>query len=264
MPEYDFRTFSSYDLELLVQDLLQQLFSVRIEGFKQGKDGGIDLRYAATAGQGFIVQCKHYASSGFAKLRSHIADSELPKIRSLAPSRYILATSVPLSPANKYDLLRILGPFCQGTSDILGKEDLNNLLGVHPEIERKHYKLWLSSTTVLDRLLHSQVYNQTEIALEQIHEKLCRYVQNESYNEALTILDQLHYCIICGIPGIGKTMLADALLVSLIGQGYEAIRIVGAVDEALSLYKKGKPQGLRPVKWCVKVSRVLRGFSPAS
>jgi hypothetical protein len=242
MSEYDFRTLSSYDFELLVRDLLQADFGVRIESFKQGKDKGVDLRYSASHGAGFIAQCKHFVGSGFAKLVSHLKDLEVPKIVRLAPSRYILAASVPLSPANKEELLRVLRPFCLDPGDVLGKEDLNNLLGRHPEIEQQHFKLWLSSTKVLDRLLNSRIYTQTDLALEAIQERICRYVQNESYGEALAILEELHYCIICGGPGIGKTMLADILLVSMIGHGYEAIKITGSVNEALALYKRGKPQ----------------------
>ena len=242
MPDYDFRILSSYDFEILVRDLLQAEFGVRIESFKQGKDAGIDLRCANSSSDNFIVQCKHFVGSGLAKLESHLAASEMPKIDRLAPSRYILATSVSLSAKNKNDLLRILAPHCKAPGDVFGREDLNNLLGRHPEVEKNHFKLWLSSATVLDRLLHSRIYTQTELALDVIQEKMSRYVQNASYSEALAILDELHYCIICGMPGIGKTMLADMLLVSLVGAGYEAIRISGTVDEALTLFKKGKPQ----------------------
>lgn len=242
MPEYDFRTLSSYDFELLVRDLLQAEFNVRVESFRQGRDQGIDLRYAAAPGGAFIAQCKHYGGSGFAKLVSHLAVSEKEKVTRLAPARYILATSVPLTPLNKAEILGVLAPHCLGPSDVLGREDLNNLLGRHPEVERQHFKLWLSSTTVLDRLVHSRIYTQTELALDAIQEELCLYVQNDSYTDAHALLDELHYCIICGIPGIGKTMLADILLVSLIGAGYEAIKLTGTADEALTLFKKGKPQ----------------------
>ncbi len=47
MPDYDFHQLSSYDLEILTRDLLQAHWGVTIESFKIGKDGGIDLRYAA-------------------------------------------------------------------------------------------------------------------------------------------------------------------------------------------------------------------------
>jgi hypothetical protein len=242
MPEYDFRTLSSYDFEILARDLLQAEFQTRVESFRQGRDQGIDLRFAESPRGGFIAQCKHFGGSGLAKLASHLASSERAKVERLSPPRYLLVTSVSLTPANKQELLGILQPYCHGPHDIFGKEDLNNLLGRHPEVERQHFKLWLSSTTVLDRLLHSQIYTQTELALDEIQEKMCRYVENESFREALTILDELHYCVICGIPGIGKTMLADMLLVSLIGSGYEAIKVASSVDEALHVFKKGKPQ----------------------
>lgn len=241
MPDYDFRALSSLDFEVLVRDLLQEELGVRVESFKQGKDKGVDLRFAM-AGEGAIVQCKHFVGSGYAKLAAHLAKSERPKIEALNPQRYILTTSVPLSAVNKDELVRTLAPYCKGPLDVLGKEDLNNLLGRHPEVEKRHFKLWLSSSAVLEKLLHARTYTQTELELEMIQDRVARYVQNESYAEARKILDELHYCVICGVPGIGKTMLADMLVISLIAAGYEAIKITGDVGEALDVYRKAKPQ----------------------
>ena len=46
--------------------------------------------------------------------------------------------------------------------DLLGREDLNNLLRKHTEVEQKHFKLWLSSTSILERILRSGIYNRTQ------------------------------------------------------------------------------------------------------
>ena len=46
------------------------------------------------------------------------------------------------------------------------------------------------------------------------------------------ILDKYHYCIIAGIPGIGKTTLAEVLLADLVDrQGFEAFRIAHDLSE---------------------------------
>ena len=59
MPNYNFSTLNDRDFELLTQDLLQAELQITLEGFKSGKDQGIDLRYARN-GENTIVQCKHY------------------------------------------------------------------------------------------------------------------------------------------------------------------------------------------------------------
>jgi hypothetical protein len=48
---------------------------------------------------------------------------------------------------------KLFHPFIQKSADIYGSGDLNNLLGKFPEIEKQHYKLWLSSINVLEQIL---------------------------------------------------------------------------------------------------------------
>ena len=94
MPDYYFHQLSPYDLEILARDLLQAHWGVRIESFKTGKDGGIDLRYA-TATNKVIVQVKHLTKTGIAGLLREV-QNEAVKVKRLQPSRYVLVTSVPL------------------------------------------------------------------------------------------------------------------------------------------------------------------------
>lgn len=225
MPDYDFKALSSYDFELLSRDLLQADLGIRLESFSQGADCGIDFRNRDNH-TNLIVQCKHYADSGFARLTSALRRKERQKIDALAPSRYILTTSVSLTPPRKEKLIEILTPHCVNSSDILGREDLNNLLNQHPEIERGHFKLWLTSETVLRRVLDAGIFADTDAHLDRVRQRLSRYVQNASFDRARELLDRSHYCIIAGIPGIGKTTLAEVLLADLVDrQGFEALRI---------------------------------------
>jgi hypothetical protein len=195
MPKYSFQSLSDADFEELVRDLLQQELGMRLEAFTSGRDGGIDLRYSRSGGSALIVQCKHYERSGFAKLKSVLLREELPKVRLLSPERYILCTSVGLTPDNKEDLLRLLAPFCHSTSDILGREDLNNLLACYPKIETNHHKLWLTSVPVLEKVLHAATFFQIGVERSEIERKLSIYVQTPAYDEALDVLDKYNYCI---------------------------------------------------------------------
>jgi hypothetical protein len=52
--------------------------------------------------------------------------------------------------------------------DILGKDDVNNLIDRHPKIEKDNYKLWLTSTNIMERILHNTIYNQSLIEIENI------------------------------------------------------------------------------------------------
>lgn len=241
MANYSFETLSAHDFEALVRDLLQSELGVLLESFKAGRDLGIDLRYAPAKDNSLIVQCKHYAGSGSAKLISDLRLHEAPKVSRLSPQRYIIATSVGLSPTDKTAILGLF-PLCKSTGDVYGKDDLNNLIDRHPHVEKSHYKLWLSSIHVLEILVKSTTITRTRLDLEDIHRKTKFYVQNASYDKAQSILDEQHYCIITGIPGIGKTTLAEALYVDHVSRGYEPVRIYRSIDEGFEMYKQGVRQ----------------------
>lgn len=241
MPNYDFKTLSPIDFEILVRDLLQEELGVRLESFKSGRDRGIDLRYCSNPYNTLIVQCKHYAGSSFQTLLSEIKKHELDKVNKLQPNRYILATSLGLTPGQKDELVKIHTPYIQTPGDIFGKDDLNGLLTKHPKIERHTFKLWISSILVLEEILHSKVKNVSRDALERIQQHAKYYVQNKSFSEAIKILDKYNFCIIAGIPGIGKTILAEMLTLYYVNLGYEIVKITGDISEATALdYVKQK------------------------
>ncbi len=84
--------------------------------------------------------------------------------------------------------------------------------------------------------------NRTRVELEHISRKIKYYVQNESYPKAKKILEEQNYCIISGIPGIGKTTLAEALFLDHIGRGFEPVRIYRSIDEGFEMLNQGLQQ----------------------
>ena len=142
----------------------------------------------------------------------------------LRPARYVLATSVPplASPTSKQSPRCSAVDFSVG--DVLGQDDLNNLLGRYPAVEQKHYKLWLASRAVLDRVLHSSILTQTEFQIEKVHATVRRNVRSNAYPDALKILEQNRVVIISGAPGVGKTTLANMLLYTHLERGCGASR----------------------------------------
>lgn len=235
MPNYDFKTLSPVDFEILTRDLLQEELGVRLESFKSGRDRGIDLRFCPSPDDTLIIQCKHYAESFYNVLLRKIKKDELEKVKKLKPKRYILATSLGLTPNQKDELIKIHAPFIQSPGDIFGKDDLNGLLAKYPKIERHTFKLWFSSVPVLEEILHSKVKNVSRDTLEKIQEHAKYYVQNKSFPEAIKILDKYNFCIIAGIPGIGKTILAEMLSLHFVRLGYEIVKINGDISEATAL-----------------------------
>jgi hypothetical protein len=258
MADYDFTAcLSPLDFELLSKDLLEAELGIQLENFSEGRDKGIDLRYAPVRGSGrtvynlaslgtaqkppeLIVQCKRYSS--FSNLKSELKNKELAKIIKLKPDRYILTTSVSLSPPQVDELKSILSPFVQSTGDIYGCERLNSLLSKYPEIERRHIKLWVTSAGVLDSILNAGTHMVSREEVERTIAAAKIYVRNTSFDEALAILKKHRVCIISGLPGIGKTTLARMLLLYFYERNFDVVKIESDISEARAVGYHKKPR----------------------
>ena len=196
-----------------------------------GADEGIDLRHCNRSGRVTIVQCKHYAGSDFPRLLSHLRRRELPQVERLRPARYVVATSISLTPANKCRIIDLLGPYVRHSRDVLGCDDLNGLLSRHPEVQRRHIKLWLTSVELFDRAMRHARLCQSEFEVQRIHARSHLYVPNQCFKRARAILQRNRVVIIAGKPGIGKTTLAEMLLYSYIGRGYTPVVLRSSIEE---------------------------------
>jgi Restriction endonuclease len=108
---YDFSSLSHREFEDLARDVVGREIELRFEAFPEGPDDGMDGRHARADGT-IVMQAKHYHGSGFAALKSKMT-KERQSIDRLAPTRYILVTSAPLTPKNKTVLAEIIGPSLQ-------------------------------------------------------------------------------------------------------------------------------------------------------
>jgi len=136
---HDFSALSSYDFELLCADLLGRDLDLRLETFTPGPDGGVDLRHLHSADNSLVVQCKHWLKSGWSSLKSHLENDEAETVRNLSPDRYMVATSVPMTPDRKAVIYSFFADFMESPADVYGPEDLNGLLRASPEIEQSHF-----------------------------------------------------------------------------------------------------------------------------
>lgn len=230
---YDFTSLSPSDFEELISDLLSKEWKTRLEIFKAGKDGGIDLLNSrtTTGDPHTIVQCKRYGAGKFGQLFASMV-KERAKLDQLRPERYVLVTSVPLSKNNKEKLLEILYPYCSSTSDIYGADEVNALIRDYPSVEQAHFKLWISSTAILERVLHAKVFAVTDATIEATLREVRKLVPHKGLNKALEMLGGHGHVLIVGNPGIGKTTLARMLLCHFMREDFEPVWVVGNIDEA--------------------------------
>jgi adenylate kinase family enzyme len=242
MSDYDFSSLNDKEFEDLSADLLTCHLGSRVERFKVGRDGGVDGRFFSSEGDEVIIQCKHWIKSGIAALIRSIEKTEADKVRKISPKRYVFVTSLELSRVNKIKIKNLLSPYILSESDVFGNEDLNDILSNNIGVERKHYKLWISSTNVLQTILSSAIIGRSRHKLEEIIEESNRYVVTQSHIQAIEKLENIHSVIITGSPGVGKTSLADQLCQYYTAKGFEFCFIENSLNEAEDIYNDESKQ----------------------
>jgi hypothetical protein len=234
---YDFTALNDKEFEQLARDILNECLGLDLQDFKPGKDQGRDLRFSTGAqSDEIVVQAKHYVKTGIQKLIRDLKTNELAKVKRLKPSRYIVVTSVPLSAADKDIIYEIFRPFMLSANDVLGKEDLNKYLAKMPGIETKWFKLWLTSSAVLNKVLNNAVLGRSHFIEDRIRRTIDRYVQGAYMKDALDVLLQHQFILITGQPGVGKTTLADMLTYFLLSKKCQLVYIDNDIKEAEALF----------------------------
>jgi hypothetical protein len=233
---------TDHDFEVFVADLFHAVEDRRYEVFARGADGGVDLRHLG--GDGIhVVQCKHALFSTVAQLVSQ-AKKERVNLAALdpQPASYRFVTSRRLTAANKVTLRVKLDPYIASDADILGEDDLLLLLGEHPEVERRHIKLWMPSSAGLQALLNASVGSRARTLAQDIERSLPLWVPNAAFDEARQMLRDRGVCVVAGTAGIGKTTLAKMLVGDAIDAGYELVVVSADIEEAWRVHDPSVPQ----------------------
>jgi len=239
---YSFESLNDKEFENLVVDVIGQTLDTRIERFKAGKDGGVDGRFFNNENGEVILQCKHWLKSGMAKLLKSLETEEVEKVRKLNPKRYIFVTSLPLSHPNKKKIMALFQPYILRADDIYGSEDLNQLLATYPDIEKRHYKLWIASANVLQRFLNEAIYGRSNEFVTRLKESSRIYVYSDNHKRTVEKLKQDHVVVITGEPGSGKTTIAGQICLELIKQEYTLFVIQDDLKEAESVFARDEKQ----------------------
>jgi len=241
MANYDFSTLNATDLEELARDLLNdaqpQGSPICYITYKEGKDRGIDLLYSTDNKEHeHVGQVKHYYRSGYSKLLSDLKNKELAKVKALAPSRYIVLTSVDLSPDNAKAIKKVFEPYLRNLSDIYGKNDLNALIDKNPSILERHYKLWLADFSIITMILGSPLKFRSSLMADiELKKRLRVYIKTALFDTIRDTLARRRYVIITGEPGVGKTTLAEMLAYQYIGEHYQMSYVTDAKEAEAAL-----------------------------
>ncbi|RKJ33271.1 AAA family ATPase, partial [Butyricicoccus sp. 1XD8-22] len=188
MPKYDFHNIlEPLEFEALVCDIVRTRDNIFIETYKEGRDLGIDGSYIKK-GEKVIIQAKRYKD--YKSLLYQLKNNELPKVRKLNPTRYILGVSIEFNPDQKNEILELFKGYILDTSDIISANNINDFFKdkKYKWIELNYHKLWMPSVNILSKILeeaaHKPIYKESSIELKEAFRTTDFFVPTRIYRQA--------------------------------------------------------------------------------
>lgn len=156
--------------------------------------------------------------------------------------RYILATSVEMTPSAKEKILDGFRPYIQSTGDIYGISEITSFLQNNPEVVRKNMRLWLNDATILEAMISKNVIQRSLHLADDIKDTLRTYVPSANLRKAMNLVEKNHVVLVSGPPGAGKTTLAQVMCAHYADRGFEVVEVSENVEDVYRVWHDGEPQ----------------------
>lgn len=215
----NYANLSDVDFEELAKDVMEQKLGIKLHTFAKGRDGGIDI-VDDISQCNHLIQVKHYYKSNFSNLKSTLI-KEAKNVNNLKPKQYYIFTSLSLTPENIKTIYGLFEIYMESPHhNIIHLNNIEDFLNKHEDIVKKHYKLWLSYSGILDKIKSEDVIIDSDSLKGKIEEHKDMYVMTRIFSEALNILDQHRALLLVGPPGIGKTITSEMIVLKYLSEGY--------------------------------------------
>lgn len=214
----NYGNLSDVEFEYLCQDVMSKMLNLNFNRFAPGRDGGIDLY---SYDEKIIVQVKHYWISPVASLIASLKKEKV-KIKENSPLQYYVCCSKQLSKEKIKEIYSMFSEYMLSEKNVITLSEIDDFLN-NPEnmdILKKHYKLWLSSTSVMEDIFTKDICIDCESLLSNIEEEERLFVKTTAYDYALKCLSKNRCLLITGNPGVGKTVLSKMLILHFVASGY--------------------------------------------
>lgn len=217
---FNYQNLDDIEFEELCKDIMQKELNTTLRTFGKGRDGGIDLK-DNIPGYNIIVQIKHYINSDFSQLKASLK-KEIEKVKKLNPKQYYICCSQKLSPQRVSEIYELFEDYMSSEKNIMTLNQIDSFLEeeCNSDIVRKHFKLWLSASSILSEINNHDIFVDCETLLEDIKEESNYYVQTKIYDNCIKVLDEFRVLMLVGSPGVGKTTMSKMIILHYANQGY--------------------------------------------
>lgn len=230
----NYANLNDMEFEALCKDIMERMLGVSLQRFGPGKDGGVDLT-DDISNKSVVVQVKHYRNSTTGQLVRSLKN-ELPKVITLAPKQYYICCSRELTAANINELYQHFQSYMSSARQIITLIEIDDFLkqDVNRDILKKHFKLWLDDTGILQELSNDEIFVDCEAFLDDADELHKLFVRTSAFDRALNALENDQTLCIIGDPGVGKSITSKMLALYYASQGYR-VRYTSNITDLGSL-----------------------------
>ena len=241
----NYANLNDMEFEALCKDIMERMLNVSLWRFGPGRDHGVDLTDDVST-KSIVVQVKHYRDSTTDQLVRSLK-KELPKVTELGPQQYYICCSRKLSADNINALYQHFQAYMASARHIVTLIEIDDFLNqeANRDILKKHFKLWLDSTGILEDLLNGDIFVDCEALLSDVDDLQKLFVRTSAFDKALKVLESNQPLCIIGDPGVGKSITSKMLVLHYAAQGYR-VRYTTDVTDLKSLKKSLRDDAATP------------------
>lgn len=230
----NYANLNDVEFEALCNDIMERKLKTSLRRFAPGRDGGVDLTDDVST-KSVVVQVKHYRNSTTDQLVRSLKN-ELSKVISLSPKQYYICCSRELSAANINELYQHFQSYMASDRHIVTLNEIDDFLKQYAnrDILKKHFKLWLDDTGILQELNNDDIFVDCEAFLDDAEELHKLFVRTSAFDRALKALEKDQTLCIIGDPGVGKSITSKMLVLHYASQGYR-VRYTSNITDLGSL-----------------------------
>ena len=151
---------------------------------------GVDITETKLSGK-HMVQVKHYIDSPYPTLRSSLK-KELPKVKQKQPQHYYVCCGKKLTAQNISEIYQLFSDYMDDAEAVVDLMEIDRFLHKkeNADILERHYKLWLESTSVLERLGNQDIAIDCEALFYRIEKEQKLFVKTKYYEEGRKLLEK--------------------------------------------------------------------------